>query len=205
MKNIILVRHGEINNPDKIFYGQNIDLRLNKSGKVQIEKLAHKIAGLGISIDKIHASNLHRAQESAQILAGVLHKEIEIHSQLADVYIPALAGKPLRFRYEIHDTGTDEYSEEWVKKGNESRSQVLARMLSKFKELLHNSKASPVLVSHGDPLSILLYSLIENQNEVPPIRVVINKGYVIKRGHGLLLKYDDDFKFQSQMLLDPNV
>lgn len=184
---IFLVRHGEINNPEKVLYGRNIDLLLNEKGRKQIWDVAQKIKDLGYKIEKIYASPLSRAQESASIIAKVfsLSSEIITKDDLADADIPALAGKPLTLIDEIHKSGADEYASEYVKIGNEDRDHMANRMKKTFDLVVRENEGKIVaIVSHGDPLGFLLYKLT-NPEEVMPYISILKKTEYMNKGEAL--------------------
>lgn len=138
MKNkttVFLIRHGEIHNPNKILYGSNIEMHLSDVGKKQLSDLAETLQKTGYTIEKIYTSPLSRAIESSEIIArtfAILQHEIVVRDQLSDVSIPALAGKPLAIREEIHARGTDEYDDDFAQQGNEPRETVARRMEQAF-------------------------------------------------------------------------
>ncbi len=66
---VFLIRHGEIDNSQRILYGCNIDMKLNDIGREQIRVIAEKIRKSGYKIEKIYTSPLSRAKSSLSILA----------------------------------------------------------------------------------------------------------------------------------------
>lgn len=122
MTTVFLIRHGEIDNPEKVFYGRTINLALNAEGKNQIKTVAQKIKDKGFQIKKIYSSPLKRTLESSKIIAQVFKlspKDIIIEEDLIEVDVPALVGKKIALKDKIYARGADEYDEEFIKLGNE--------------------------------------------------------------------------------------
>ncbi len=177
---VYLIRHGEIDNPKRILYGKSIDMKLNDRGRRQIRNLAKKFIKYKRVPQKIFTSPLSRAVESAQILAGELKLESKpiIKEELIDIDIPFLAGKSFGEREKIHKSGTDEYSEKYVKLGNEPRNHVIKRLKKVFKKIALKNKGNRVaIVSHGDPIQFLLYYLLNPGKIIPSMNILASKNY----------------------------
>ena len=69
---IHLVRHGEVENPDYVRYGQLPGFRLSEVGRAHVEATARYLNGQGRPIAALIASPLERAVETAEILAATL-------------------------------------------------------------------------------------------------------------------------------------
>lgn len=168
MDTCIFLRHGEVDNPKKVFYGRVLDIPLNNKGRIQIESITEKITELHLQITLIYSSPLLRALQTAKIIANKIDVSITPIQGLIDVDIPALTGKPLSLRKELHAKGEDEYSGIWVERGNETRDHIAQRMQRVFQRIKNENKNGfPIVVSHGDPLLCLLFSL-ENPNKKLP-------------------------------------
>ncbi|MEK9178357.1 MAG: histidine phosphatase family protein [Patescibacteria group bacterium] len=181
MTGILLIRHGEIDNPQNVLYGRNIPVFLNDEGRRQIERISERIKKLDLKIDRIYTSPLKRAVRSAEVIAksfGLKQEDVIIDEDLNDVDIPATAGKPTAERDRIYSLGIDEYSEEFVALGNESRAQVIERMQKAFKRAVSKNHGRTVaLVSHGDPIQFLLFTLKHPGDPVPSMNVLTSKDY----------------------------
>lgn len=198
MKNniVFLIRHGEIDNPKKVFYGRSINLHLNNIGKDQIKTIAKKIKKSGYLIGRIYTSPLQRAIESSKIIANIFGiEDIIIDEDLIDVDIPAFIGKPLKIRKEIHKNGTDEYNEEFAKKGNEGRENIAKRMIKAFDKIVKENKGRTVaILSHGDPLRFLLYKIENPKMKVLPMNVLVKTDYP-KKGEAVKIVLDNNDNF----------
>lgn len=192
---IYFIRHGQIDNPKKIMYGGLLDLPLTEEGKQQIHHLAEWLKSTGVKIDAIYTSSLSRTRDSAGILADVLDKPpIFIETGLIDTKIPALVGHPNSEKYQIYARGTDEYSDEFVKKGNESRAQLVQRMVNVFEKIRkENIGKTVVIVGHGDPFRFLLFYL-ENPNKQVPFMGELRRLYYPPKGKGWKMVFDKDGK-----------
>jgi broad specificity phosphatase PhoE len=77
---LFLVRHGETDwNRDGRWQGQS-DTPLNESGRRQARELAEQLDG----VDIVYSSDLARARETAEILAGHLGLEVRLDSRLRE-------------------------------------------------------------------------------------------------------------------------
>jgi len=201
MKNIkttiFLIRHGEIDNPNKVLYGSNINLLLNEKGKDQIKSLAKKLKKSGYKIDKIYTSPLKRALMSSGIIADVLglKNEVLTEEDLTDASIPVIAGKPLALRKEIHESGTDEYDEDFAEKGNEAREHIVDRMKKVLFKITDNNFGKNIaIVSHGDPLQFLIYALGHpEEKRVLPMNVLVKDNYP-QKGQAVKIILDQNEK-----------
>lgn len=162
--------------------------------RVQIKSLSEKIREAGFKIEKIYTSPLDRALESSQIISEVFNlssQDIVIDDNLADVDIPAIAGKPLSIRDEIHNTGIDEYSGEYVDLGNEPRDEIVERMKKGFSRVVSESAGKQVaFVSHGDPIQFLLFTLRKPDEAVPSMNLLVDTDYPPK-GSAVRITVDD--------------
>lgn len=184
---IFLVRHGEIDNPKKIIYGRNIDLKLSGKGEEQINYLAQKLKKLGYRIEKIYSSPLLRTRQTSRILGKILRiKNIEIQQDLTDDDMPGLAGKSLTMLSMFSPKGMDQYSKEYLKLGNESRSRAIRRVKKAFSEILKENKGKSIaIVTHGNPICFLFFSLLNQGKKIPPMSVLL-KSYP-KKGSAVRL------------------
>ena len=188
---IFLIRHGEIDNPKKIIYGRNVDLKLSFKGKEQINLLAKKIRNLGYKINKIYTSPLLRATQSSDILSKVLGiKTIKTEQNLIDDDVPGLAGKPLEMLSQFNPAGIEQYSEKYVKLNNESRSKVIRRVKRAFLEILKKNEGETIIiVTHGNPISFSLFYLLNPLRKIPPMKVLL-RNYP-KKGSAVRLVIED--------------
>lgn len=189
---VFLIRHGEINNPGRTLYGRSTDLLLSAGGQGQIKKLAKKIKQ-EYSLDLIYSSPLRRALQTAKIISETIGENIPISKvhNLIDVDIPALIGQPISLIDEIHKHGVDEYEGDYVRRGNESREEIVRRMYESFKKIVKEGKGKAIaIISHGHPLRLLLFKL-ENVHAkiIPRIGSLEDKDY-LEKGEAMKLIID---------------
>lgn len=203
---IYFIRHGEIDNPTKVFYGRSLDLKLTDKGKDQLSKLAQKIKEKGVMVNSIYSSPLKRALQSAQIIGEAFNNPPIFKEQdLIDVDIPALVGHPVVEREQIHAQGTDEYDQEFVKKGNEPRKYIIERMMKIVKRIREENQGKTILiVSHGDPLRFLLFG-ITHSNQIPPPMGELKRSYYPEKGGGWKMVFNKDGNILETKFIEPEV
>lgn len=204
-KIVYLIRHGEIDNPRNILYGSNIEMRLADTGRTQMRNLAKKILKSGNVPSKIYSSPLQRTIESSNILGDVWEiSDIQLEEDLKDSYIPALAGKPSSVLTEIRRKGEDEYSEEFVKNGNESRENLAERMFGVYKKSILEKRGCIAIVSHGNPILFLLYR-IENpdSSKIPNVEKVKKTIPYLHKGYAWKLFLDEKTNLLSKEIVTP--
>lgn len=77
-----LVRHGEVDNPDRVLYGRIGGFGLSEAGRVMAKAAADFLAGRDIVVLK--SSPLQRALETAEPIAAELGLQIEIDDRLIE-------------------------------------------------------------------------------------------------------------------------
>ena len=83
MTELLLVRHGETDwNRDRRFQG-HADPPLNETGREQARTLASELAGE--SLDAVYTSDLARANETAEIIAGRLGVPVVVDAELREI------------------------------------------------------------------------------------------------------------------------
>lgn len=168
MMQVYLIRHGEIDNPKGVFYGGTVDLQLNTKGEQQISNLGKVLQNQGVLPSAIYTSHLSRAKESGQIFARRFDAPVVGDERLGDNKIPQFAGLTQEEK-EAKFPGRDEFDS--TLEGHESKEEVLGRMSLAFGDIVkaHEGKTA-FIVSHGDPLRLLLYSLSHpNEREIPAL------------------------------------
>ncbi len=204
-RTVIICRHGEVDNPQEVFYGRTINIPLNSTGRQQIESIGKQIRELKIEVNSIHTSTLLRAIQTAEILAKHAHAPIRHNPHLVDVHIPALIRQSLRIRKELHEKGEDEYTGEWIQKGNESSRAITSRMLAAFEEIKTQNKGNVLIVGHGDPLAFLIYMLENPKSDLLSISTILKKGYGLTKGSGVILKLSEEGKIINKIPLNPSL
>jgi len=156
-----LIRHGQVENPQKIVYGRQRGWRLSDRGRAEAEAVARHLGGRPIA--RVYTSPLERAMQTATVIAGTCGGEVEPRDDLLEALLCApWEGRPWR---EVKR----ERSGEWARYlfrplevgGVAEDLRALAtRMESALRAI---AAAHPdqqvVAVSHGDPLKAGILAL----------------------------------------------
>lgn len=151
---IYLVRHGEVKNPKKLFYGRLPYFGLNKRGRLQVEKLAEFFKNT--KVGAIYASPLLRSRQTAQALHRY-HPKVKIHFSklLLEWRNPLWEGNNY---YNRNSKLVDIYRETPTKlhiPGAEKMYDIEKRMVRKISNIMKSHHGeNVVIVSHGDPIRI---------------------------------------------------
>jgi broad specificity phosphatase PhoE len=158
MKTIYLVRHGDVENPDGIFYSAAFPL--STRGVRQAQKLGEDMAATGLKPTRIVASPHVRTRETAEIIAQAIDGHVETDERLVEWKTGSWIGRPLAefrqaagyddpppFRLKLDDVETFEQISERM------RDCIVAELAK-----LEDGECS-LLVGHREPLAIAIISL----------------------------------------------
>ena len=87
---VLLVRHGEVENPDRVVYADLPGFGLSDRGKSEAAAAAGFLAPLGVAA--IYASPLERAQETASFISEACGVAIETRDDLTEWLVARLNG-----------------------------------------------------------------------------------------------------------------
>lgn len=155
MTRIILIRHGQsIANLERVYAGHT-DIDLSELGKVQAQKTAEYVADK-YKIDKIYASDLKRAYNTAKPISDSLKIEIIPDERLREIFAGEWEG--LKFDY-LMEEYKDEYGV-WKNDignarctGGESVKELAERILAKITEIAkENDGKTVVIATHATPI-----------------------------------------------------
>ena len=152
---LVLVRHGLTDwNEEGRLLGRN-PIPLNERGRAQAEAAARTLGGL--SIDAVYSSPQRRTQETAAAIARELALTVETESGLDEVRLGDWQGKLVK---DLRgDPDLEKYIEDptHVCEAIEPAVEVQERIVG-FAERLRSERGAGncVLVSHGDPLRLLV-------------------------------------------------
>ena len=152
---LYLVRHGESEaNAAGVFAGQS-DSPLTARGRAQAEDVAAALAP--VAIDRVVASDLARALDTATVIAARHGLTVEVHPELREIDVGEAAGK----RWDDGTLGPSALtaeSDEFVQwTGGESLEDALARSLGCVDRLVHEHAGERiVIVGHGGITRILV-------------------------------------------------
>jgi len=148
---IFFVRHGDVVNPNNIFYGRLSGFSLSSAGRKQILKTAQILTKK--SIDAIYASPLLRTKQSAMIIAERLKLPINYSDNLLEVD-SSLQGSTFDY-IATHYPNIGIYSSS----ENKITGETIGQLSNRIREfIIKMNKSHPgkniVAVSHGDPIMI---------------------------------------------------
>ena len=156
---ILAIRHGETAwNVDTRLQG-HLDIPLNALGLRQAQHLARALAGRE-AIDAIYASDLSRAQTTAEAIAQTLGQTVSTHAGLRERHFGAFQGRTYA---EIEDE-LPEHAWHWRKRtpewvppgGGESLLTLQERVVATVDALAAKHPGQHVvMVAHGGVLDIL--------------------------------------------------
>ena len=173
--NIYLVRHTEYHNPDNI-YLFHLPLHLSSKGKEQAINIGEWFKNNALLQFPIYSSPIKRCEQTAKIIASEIKSKVYLDDRLIETTCPNLQGKvrPNKRPWKVE---ADESS-------RESKKSILIRILSIFSEKVKEGKDC-ILVTHGDPATVLYYHL--KNNELPKYlwnpknsKNAVDKGEIVK-------------------------
>ncbi len=157
------IRHGVTDwNLERRAQGQ-LDIPLNDAGRKQAQALGKHLAGE--PWDRIYASDLSRAKETADIIAQALHLNVHTDKRLREMSWGEAEGTTIEERLK-------KWGEDWRAKGLniESEQSILDRGISFVEEILKTKPGRNVLVvSHGALLSRLFKHYIPHVVTTQPV------------------------------------
>ena len=156
MKTIIMVRHGQSEtNVHKVFTGQ-LNAPLTDMGREQARLMAQYLDKF--RVDKIYASSLDRAVETAQAIADRQNCPVEKRDELMEINSGEWQG--LTFT-EIAEQYPQTY-QGWrdniglaTPDGGETCEELYARVTAFFQKVLEKSEETICLVCHATPIRMM--------------------------------------------------
>lgn len=169
---IFFVRHGEVNNPNNIWYGRFPGFPLSANGEKQILKTAKTL--LAHDIDAIYASPLLRTKQSAMIIADTLRLSVNYSDNLLEVH-SSLQGKT--FAHIASHWNENIYASSENKIIGETIEHLSERMQQFITKVIEDHKGKNIVaVSHGDPIMIVKAKIKKLPLRINSIRPI--KGYI---------------------------
>lgn len=190
---IYFIRHGEVYNPDRVIYGNVVDVPLSQKGFDQIEILGKRLKNKGIVPDIIFSSPLKRAKQSAQMFQKVYGKtQWVVDSDLRDAGHAELKGLTIEW---LKSIGGDIYSykgDELKGLKFESPQEQAKRIISVIDRIRNQYPDKTVFViGHGDPTAFAIWKLLHPGLELPSI-IEIAKNSYLKKGEAWKFVFDED-------------
>ncbi len=156
MTTIFLVRHGEFENPENLIHFRLPGFPLSPLGKKQAVKLGDFFQNKKIAA--IHTSPITRCHQTAEIIGNKISIKSRIDQNLIEVKSP-FQGMPLgKYLQTVKDNNLY-FLPSQIAKG-ETLEEISSRMQKALDEFLTKYKdKSVIMVSHGDPIMILVQAL----------------------------------------------
>jgi probable phosphoglycerate mutase len=164
---LILVRHGvTAHTVEKRFSGglASANPGLSADGRAQVRATAEWLAPLAERIDAVVASPVRRTRESAEIVAAVLGREVELEPGFAEMEFGHWDGLTFTEVAERHGEELDAWlgALEVAPRGGESFAVVEERVLAGLQRLLDaHAGRTVVVVSHVTPIKTLVAHAVD--------------------------------------------
>ena len=150
---ILMVRHAEVHNPQRLFYGRLPAFRLSAWGEQQAARTAAKLADRPITA--VYSSPLIRARQTAATIADRHPGATRLVTALLYEIGTSWQGTP----YSQFKAGFSAY-EHRREPGDESIADIAARMTAFVARAYQRHPGETIVgVSHGDPITILRLAL----------------------------------------------
>ena len=159
---LLYLRHGETDLTVRHGMQGISDLPLNARGREQAARAAERLAGEGI--DVIYASDLRRARESAEIVAGRTGGEVATDPRLREQDLGDWEG--LSWPDLATEVGSDALDRflgdfDFGPPGGETKRALSERVCPALDELARTQRGTTVLVvSHGGPLMVFMHAVL---------------------------------------------
>jgi uncharacterized phosphatase len=149
MRFLFVVRHGDTKANEQGINAGPLDYPMSKKGKKSIEFIAGELSS--VKIDRIYASPIFRAQETAKILAKPHKLNAETLQEVTEAKLkPEFVGIKGREHILSDPQAFDETYE-----------QLQSRMVGAVEKIGKVEGNNAILVSHGDPIASLLNYVVE--------------------------------------------
>jgi broad specificity phosphatase PhoE/CTP:molybdopterin cytidylyltransferase MocA len=171
IRRLILVRHGETQrHKDKIFLGQK-DIPLNEEGREQCKHVGLELQHFDVDTDRVYCSDLNRAKESAEIIAGMLGDKFSL------VEVPEFREMNLGHWDGMYITDIKEqFPEEYKSRGEnliyykiddeaENFEELQQRAMKKLNEIIDTTEGDIIIVSHSGVLRSIKCAILERPLE----------------------------------------
>ncbi len=190
---LYLLRHGETDwNKAGLLQGHT-DIPLNENGRKQMRETARKLGDLGVKMDVILSSPLHRARESAEIAAGRLGYPIEdiiLEPMLTERGFGAGEGMTMaerELKFPNHDYPGMECQTELIRRAGEAFAKIVDTC---------PDAENILLVAHGAVLFALLEAVSAERIVDEDTAAALTQGSIYRirytDGRTGFAKYDED-------------
>lgn len=142
---LYIIRHGQTELNTKMLMQGRSDHPLNETGLAQAEDAAGRLAGMGVTIDKVYSSPLIRAVQTAQKIAA--EAELVIDDRLIEMDYGPYEGMDLRAPAPEVMSFFNDFVNVPAPEGMEPLSDVVARLGSFLEEIADEASERNILVS----------------------------------------------------------
>ncbi len=150
---IYLVRHTQYHNPENIF-PFHLPVYLSVDGREHAQRVGAWFENQQLNKLPIFTSPIVRCVQTAEIIAGQTDSYVATDSRLIETFSPGVQGTTMPEK--------DGWKVENDDPTRESQASVTERVVSIFEEKVAENQDC-ILVTHGDPITILYYRLLEKQ------------------------------------------
>lgn len=157
---IILLRHGETDWNFQQKYQGHRDIPLNARGREQAQKVARTI--IDENIEAVYSSDLSRARETAEIIAGYFELPVIIDPRLREFSFGEWEGKTFNEVYHEYPVEYHDWYEntmDFKVPGGESMRQLLERVWLALRDISRRHSGTVLVVAHGGVLRAVLYKV----------------------------------------------
>lgn len=194
MKTLLLVRHGQSEtNLQKVFTGQ-LDTALTPMGIEQAERMARYVANY--PVEKIYASSLQRAVDTAAPICRLLDCPMETSDDLREIYAGKWEGLTFEEIAERYPASYAVWRQDFGNAnpdGGESCRGLYDRVVKAFRHIVENTPEEVVcIVSHAIPIRMIqCYIACGNVEDAAKMPWVPNASVTV-------YDYDGVFHLQKQ-------
>ncbi len=161
------LRHGvTAHNQEGIWQGQR-DVPLAPEGRAQARRLAARLERLGLTWTALYSSDLERALETAQIVAGRLGLAVRRDRRLREVCVGELSGlSRVQVQERYADYVARSREDPWSTRfpGGETLAELYDRIWSFLGGL---DEGRHLVVSHGGAIRAAVLGVLEMKNAAP--------------------------------------
>ncbi len=159
---LLIIRHGQVDNPTDLIYHRAIDVKLSIAGVAQMKTVGEKLLELHYNPTTIYTSPLTRTMETVAEIAKS-YPEIPIikNEDIIESNAPGLEEVTNKWIEEAYKRGYDEYNDPKYKGIIEAPLAIAARMKRAIYKIVDKHRGETVIaVSHGDPIAFLKLALL---------------------------------------------
>lgn len=160
----MFVRHGEtVGNQEEIAHGQS-ESPLNETGIAQAISTARMLTGWQPHYQRVYASPLSRAFDTAKHISDALHLPIHVHDGLQEGFLGDWEGVTYQqlgeFKFARRSIKDDDFSGH----NGESPNQLARRMIDTINEIRSkHSNENIIIVSHGAAIAHAMAILLDTK------------------------------------------